>query len=147
MSHAWYINDTMWIAAFEQTYSSLPHGKNEEKDLSVTTKAHCIFEHVCPEYWKEWSCFRCVVWTKFWKWSLWFFGNLEKIQVSTRSWRIWSTIIESCRQLQFFSYFRWLSKGSTPWALIFESYLMIFCTYHFRIQHHLHCLCSKSIME
>ena len=34
------------IATFEQTYRSLPHGKNEEKDLSVTTKAHCIFEHV-----------------------------------------------------------------------------------------------------
>ena len=34
------------IQTFERTYRSLPHGKNDEKDLSVTIKAHCIFEHV-----------------------------------------------------------------------------------------------------
>ena len=49
------------IAAFEQTYRSLPHGKNGEKNLSVTTKAHCIFEHVVQNFKKDWSFFRCVV--------------------------------------------------------------------------------------
>ena len=34
------------IEIFERTFRSLHHGKNEEKDLSVTIKAHCIFEHV-----------------------------------------------------------------------------------------------------
>jgi hypothetical protein len=36
------------IAEFEKTYRKLPHSKNPEKQLSVTIKAHAIFQHV-PE--------------------------------------------------------------------------------------------------
>ena len=34
------------IKTFERTFRSLPHGKDEEKDINVTTKAHVIFDHV-----------------------------------------------------------------------------------------------------
>ena len=37
------------IKKFETTYRLLPHGKDEEKELSVTTKAHVIFEHVVQQ--------------------------------------------------------------------------------------------------
>ena len=36
------------IEDFETTYRQLPHAKDPEKQLSVTIKVHCIFQHV-PE--------------------------------------------------------------------------------------------------
>lgn len=37
------------IKTFERTFRSLPHAKDEEKQLSVTTKAHVIFTHVLQQ--------------------------------------------------------------------------------------------------
>ena len=36
------------IEDFETTYRQLPHASDPEKQLSVTIKVHCIFQHV-PE--------------------------------------------------------------------------------------------------
>ena len=40
------------ISQFEETYRKLPHSKDAEKQLSVTIKAHAIFQHV-PEMIKQ----------------------------------------------------------------------------------------------
>ena len=37
------------IKTFERTFRSLPKGKDEEKEISVTTKVHAIFDHICQQ--------------------------------------------------------------------------------------------------
>ena len=58
------------------------HGKNEDKDLSIIIKAHCIFEHVVQNIERTGHALGVLSEQEC---PLRFFGDLEKIQVSIRS--------------------------------------------------------------